>query len=70
MFSLAEEVEVKTITVYYHAAYITFATAHNKEFSVNNILMPSIDFLWIAQKQKPHGAICSTAPTHILTQGF
>lgn len=69
MFSLAEEVEVKTITVYYHAAYITYATA-NKEFSVNNIFMPSIDFLWIAQKQKAHGAICSTAHTHILTQGF
>lgn len=46
MFSLAEEVEVKTtITAHYHAAYITYATAHNKEFLVNTISMLSIDFL-------------------------
>ena len=45
MFLLAEEVEVKTITAYYHAACIPYATAHNKEFLVNTIFMLSIDIL-------------------------
>lgn len=44
LLSLAEEVEVKTITAYYHAACIPYATAH-KEFLVNTIFMLSIDFL-------------------------
>lgn len=70
MSSQAEEVEIKTITVYYHAAHITYATAHNKQFLVKNTFMPSIDFLWIPQKQKAHGAICFTTHTHIPTQGF